>query len=306
MFLLWGARLIGKSYIRGLFRYNRKNVVQMQIGGRYKSHKWAYWGKNQHRITYYRNKDESHISKEVFIEEMTTYDIISNFEDKGIQSREGVVDDYIGYGKNNKRPRRKIDVWEETGRELYPIYEDDGSVWEDHFFNDLCTCDLLIPQPHPQLFAHEPFLYFFRTSDNVLPYKSDILDMTIAQVNMFDPVETNKYWNVNVSNVEEAYNTNKELVFTHLDDFVRENRNVQQMMIDNKIPFRYFDLATDDHTFFDENLSNVDWGEWYANNNITHDKNSERYKIATNIAKDYIHTRGLTEVRLSGRVNDRI
>ena len=35
-------------------------------------------------------------------------------------------------------------------------------------------------------------------------------------------------------------------------------------------------------------------------------KNSERYKIATLIAKDYIHTRGLTEVRLSGRVNDRI
>ena len=51
-FVIWGARHYGKSYFNGLFRYNRKTITQMQIGGKYVSLKWEYHGIDQHRIRY--------------------------------------------------------------------------------------------------------------------------------------------------------------------------------------------------------------------------------------------------------------
>jgi len=39
---------------------------------------------------------------------------------------------------------------------------------------------------------------------------------------------------------------------------------------------------------------------------FTFDKESDRYKLAVKMAKDYIQTRNLTDTRLSGRINDKI
>ena len=39
---------------------------------------------------------------------------------------------------------------------------------------------------------------------------------------------------------------------------------------------------------------------------IGYDKNDDRYKLATTMAKEYLQTRNLTDMRLSGRLQDSI
>ena len=300
-FVIWGARHYGKSYFNGLFRYNRKTLTQMQIGGEYQSHKWEYHGIDQHRIIYNRYDDSDIITPIIEVDSLSSDELLQHRTDKGIKTEEYVQEDYLGYGKNDipKFVKFKMGVRKENNKKLYPIYADHGSKWHDHFFNDLCTCDVFIPQPHPQIF-YEPFIDHFNTCHNIVPYKDNILDITIARINLFVSAATNKTFNVNVKNVEDAWYTDKELVFKHLDDFTRNNRNVEQTLIDNGIEYDYLDLDNHDYKMLCENQIPKTHGT------IVYDKNDDRYKLATTMAKEYLQTRNLTDMRLSGRLQDSI
>ena len=300
-FVIWGARHYGKGYFNGLFRYNRKTLTQMQIGGEYQSHKWEYHGIDQHRIIYNRYDDSDIITPIIEVDSLSSDELLQHRTDKGIKTEEYVQEDYLGYGKNDipKFVKFKMGVRKENNKKLYPIYADHGSKWHDHFFNDLCTCDVFIPQPHPQIF-YEPFIDHFNTCHNIVPYKDNILDITIARVNLFVSSTTNKTFNVNVKNVEDAWYTDKELVFKHLDDFTRNNRNVEQTLIDNGIEYDYLDLDNHDHKMLCENQIPK------THSTIVYDKNDDRYKLATTMAKEYLQTRNLTDMRLSGRLQDSI
>ena len=302
MIVLWGCRHYGKSYFTGLFRYNRKDVSLMQIGGKYTTHQWKYNNGEQHRIKYFRYEDDSYISTDIKTDILSSEDLLNYDTDKGIRTREFVEEDYIGYGVNNPPVSEsgfKMDTWRKTNRKLYPIYADHGSVWNYHFFNDITNCDLLVPQPHDTIW-YESFIKFFRKCRNIITYKEDILDITIARVNIFESKATNKSHGVNVKNVEDAYYTDKNLVWSHLDDFVRNNRNVEQKLKDHNIPYEYINLDTHDYkTLCDNKLPR-------RHGVIRYNKDSERYKFAERISKEYIHTRGLTDTRLSGRLTDSI
>jgi len=299
-FVIWGARHYGKSYFNGLFRYNRKTVTQMQIGGKYVSHKWEYHDLDQHHIKYKRYDDSDTITPVIKIDSLSSEQLLQHYTDTGIKTQEFVYEDYLGYGKNNPpKTKFKVGTWKENKRKLYPIYEDHGSIWHDHFFNDLCTCDVFIPQPHPQIF-YKPFIDHFNTCHNIVPYKTDMLDITIARINLFVSDATNKTFNVNVKNVENAWYTDKELVFKHLDDFTRNNRNVEQTLRDNGVEYDYLDLDNHDCKMLCENELPRDHGT------IIYDKNSYRYKLATTMAKEYLQKRNLTDMRLSGRLQDNI
>ena len=275
----------------------------MRIGGKYLSQKYEYYDKDQHFITYCRYVEDSHISKRNTIHTLSSDELMSINTDIGLKTMEFVEEDWLGYGANDpplsnvllktNRISSKID------RDLYPIYQDHGSKWHDHFFNDLCTCDVFIPQPHPQIF-YEPFIDQFKTCHNIVPYKSNILDITIARVNLFVSSTTNKTFNVNVKNVEDAWYTDKELVFKHLDDFTMNNRNVEQTLIDNGIEFDYLDLDNHDYKMLCEN--NTPSGD----TRYPYNKDTDRYNLAVTMAKEYIHTRNLTDMRLSGRLQDNI
>ena len=299
-FVIWGARHYGKGYFNGLFRYNRKTLTQMQIGGKYVSHKWEYHGLDQHHIKYIRYDDSDTITPVINVDSLSSEQLLQHYTDTGIKTQEFVYEDYLGYGKNNPPDTKfKVGTWKESNKKLYPIYADHGSKWHDHFFNDLCTCDVFIPQPHPQIF-YEPFIDHFNTCHNIVPYKDNILDITIARINLFVSTATNKTFNVNVKNVEDAWYTDKELVFKHLDDFTRNNRNVEQTLIDNGIEYDYLDLDNHDHKMLCENQIPKTHGT------IVYDKNDDRYKLATTMAKEYLQTRNLTDMRLSGRLQDSI
>ena len=313
MDVLWGYKHYGKSYITGLYRYNRKNVTIMQIGGMYLSCKWMYDELDQQRIKYYRYKDEDIITTDIKTDRLSSDDLLHHDTDKGIRNMGFVEEDYLGYGKNSREgwlKRKKLrpdcsmkpNLSKLESRELYPIYSDHGSIWEDHFFNDLCDCDLFVPRPHPQLMSYKPFIEHFKKCRNIFSYKSDIVDICIARINLFESEETNKHMNTNINDVEDAYHTDKELVFSHLDFFVTNNRNVEQQLIDLDIPYEYLDLDTHDYKVLCDNPVSRKHGEQLEYT----PRDSERYKFARYMVEDYIKTRGLTDLRLSGRIHDKI
>ena len=305
-FVIWGARHYGKAYFNSIFRYNRKTVTQMQIGGKYVSHKWEYHDLDQHHIKYIRYDDSDTITPVIKVDSLSSEELLQHRVDKGIKTQEGVEEDYLGYGKNNPtKTKFKMGTWKENNRKLYPIYEDHGSVWHDHFFNDLCTCDVFIPQPHPQIF-YKPFIEHFNSCHNLVPYKIEMLDITIARINLFVSAATNKTFNVNVKNVEDAWYTNKELVFKHLDDFTRNNRNVEQILIDNGIKYDYIDLDNHDYKILCDNELPRTQSTMPSLSSATYDKNTYRYKLASTMAKEYLQKRNLTDMRLSGRLQDNI
>tara|TARA_Y100001935_G_scaffold33430_1_gene26767 strand:+ start:338 stop:1246 length:909 start_codon:yes stop_codon:yes gene_type:complete len=302
MFVLWGFKHFGKSFFLASFRYNRKTVVQMQIGGEYSTHKWEYHGVEQHYKTFYRENDDNIIKCRTKIHELTSDELLLYNLDKGIISPDGVNDDYLGYGKFQfNKPKVDTSVDKKTGKKLYPIYSDHGSKWSDHFFDDLCTCDLFVPRPHNSMW-YEPFIEHFRKCNNIVTYKEDVLDMCISRLNLFETKETNKYMNTNVKDIEDAYNTNKSLVFTHLDFFIKKNRDVEVKLRENNIPYEYLELDS----FDAKRMVDTELPRRYNDVLLPIPKDTYRFRLITRMAKEYIKSRGLTDLRLSGRVNDKI
>ena len=84
---------------------------------------------------------------------------------------------------------------------------------------------------------YEPFINHFKKSTNLFPYKSDVLDVCIQRVNMFDTKVTNKNMNTNIKDVEDAYNTDKKLVFSHLDFYIKNSRDVESKLREHQIPY---------------------------------------------------------------------
>ena len=302
MFVLWGFKHFGKSFFLASFRYNRKTVVQMQIGGEYSTHKWEYHGVEQHYKTFYRENDDNIIKCRTKIHELTSDELLLYNLDKGIISPDGVNDDYLGYGKFQfNKPKVDTSVDKKTGKKLYPIYSDHGSKWSDHFFDDLCTCDLFVPRPHNSMW-YEPFIEHFRKCNNIVTYKEDVLDMCISRLNLYETKETNKYMNTNVKDIEDAYNTNKSLVFTHLDFFIKKNRDVEVKLRENNIPYEYLELDS----FDAKRMVDTELPRRYNDVLLPIPKDTYRFRLITRMAKEYIKSRGLTDLRLSGRVNDKI
>jgi len=126
-FVIWGARHYGKAYFNGLFRYNRKTVTQMQIGGKYVSHKWEYHDLDQHHIKYKRYDDSDTITPVIKVDSLSSEQLLHHYTDTGIKIEYFVYEDYLGYGKNNPpKTKFKVGTWKENNRKLYPIYEDHG------------------------------------------------------------------------------------------------------------------------------------------------------------------------------------
>ena len=72
----------------------------------------------------------------------------------------------------------------------------------------------------------------------------------------------------------------------------------------NNIPYEYFDLDTEDYDkWIDNLLPRIDGYGWGA---YPFDKTTERYSIARQISEDYIISRGLTDIRLDGKLSDRV
>ena len=294
----WGYRHYGRHDARDHFRYNRKSVSQMGLGCSI-AKKWEYDGETQIYNSYYKANDE--IKSQTITFDATSEELLEIYQNLGIRwdKRTDLDYDYLGYNKWLKFTKEERKDWytnlrnlkktEKVPKDIQDIYPHSGETWHDHFFQDLINVDLFIPTYYDSIFEYEPFLRYFRTCENVVAYKTDLVDVQISRLNLIQKdLETLK----------------KEDIFYILDHYIVCNRLVEQKLREHQIPYTYFDLDTDD---FDKWVPNLlpreDGYGWGAS---PFDRTTERYAIAKQISEEYIRSRGLTNIRLDGKLTDRV
>ena len=304
----WGGRAYGKVNQQCLFRYNRKTVVQHQIGvgisGKFKAFKWEYVGDKQIRTRYYKEIDKDDITRYVKSEEVTDQWLLETQTDKGLENNTCVEYDWLGKGMFNLPPKKLAEkVYKPV--DLHPLYNDYGRAWDQHFFNDLITCDLYNPQPWILDNPYEPFVESFKNCKNVVGFKSNMVDWLIGLLGFFVPPESSKNWGIEVTDPHDAYTKNPEICFSEFDHHIGQNRDVEQRLQDLGIEYEYLDLDTNDYAKFfglERNLPRTG----YNRTHIFKEVAPERYEIAEHIVNHYIKDRNLTGWKLEGRIHDKI
>jgi len=294
----WGYRHYGRHDARDHFRYNRKSVCQMGLGCSV-SKKWEYDGETQIYNTYYKSNEE--IKSETITFDVTSDEILEIYQNLGVKwgQKSDLDYDYLGYNKWLKWTKEQKKDWytnlrnfkkiNQMSGELQDIYSHSGNTWHDHFFNDLINVDLFIPTYWDSIFEHQPFIDYFRTCNNVVAYKSDLIDVNISRLQLMQ---------------KDLEQVKRSDIYYYLDHYIICNRMVEKKLREHKIPYSYFDLDNED---FDRWITNLlpridgyGWGSY------PFDKTTERYAIARQISEDYIKSRGLTDIRFTGRLFDRI
>jgi len=295
--IYWGYRHYGRYDARCNFRYNRKDVVMMGLGSPM-TFKWKYEGLKQYFIVYYKHNSEIKRKHEEC--DITSENMRKMYQHLGLDFGQSadLFYDYLGYGKLVRPTKEQHDKRKEHNKKLMSnykkvgqmvdkpeeIYSEHPSKWEKHFFEDLTTCDLFIPTFSSGLF-YQPFVDYFRTCVNIFPYKSDIIDMVINRLQLYQ---------------KDLEVESKEKIYHHLDFFITASRKVEETLRYHKIKYQYHDL---DKESFDkwvvEPLPN-DCSKYIF------DKNTHRYSVARKIAEDYVTVRGLTDFRLPSTIRNRV
>ena len=309
--IYWGGRIYGKVNMQCMFRYNRKTVSQ-HAHHKYKLFKWDYIGNKQVRSTYYQSNKTDWVTKHVKIDVIDDKFLLETNMDKGVKFMATLESDWLGKGKYDIAPEKMKKLRRDDGseilyepKELYPIYQDDIDVWYDHFVNDIITCDLYCPIHWLLEQKDHRLLHIIKGCRNVVGYKSDIHDWLIGLIGLFVPCESSRNWGVEVSDPHDAYKKNPEILFSDFDYHIKNNRDVEQKLIDHGIEYEYLDLDTDDYAKFfglEKNLPRTAHSRTHEYKIIA----PERYDIASSIVKEYIQDRKLHGWRLGGRLHDKI
>ena len=128
---------------------------------------------------------------------------------------------------------------------------------------------------------------------------------------MFDPPKQSKKYTqrtgrpVSFKTIVDAYKRDKEIVWNHLDEFTRQQRDIEQALIDYNIPYDYLNLDHDDYSRFKCDIV-LDKKFSHGNFDTTNEETKNNYKLLENMANEYVTVRGLTDPRLSGRIKDGI
>lgn len=146
----------------------------------------------------------------------------------------------------------------------------------------------------------------FKNITNIIPYKSNLIDYFTTTLNVLyfsDPKEdTGSYYSERSSGLENAWNNNREKVFAALDNEVGVARCVEIILKNKGISYEYFCLDEDDY----RTTFNLDKTITENFTNLNFNKEEPRYKFLEMVCKEYISTRGITDLRLEGKSNDGI
>jgi len=307
--IYWGGRLYGKVNMQCLFRYNRKSVSQ-HAHHKYKLFKWEYVGSKQIRSVYYQSNDW--ITKHVKVDVVDDKFLLETQTDKGLKNNTHVEFDWLGKGAMSIPETKMKTLRREDGSEilyepkdLHPIYEDDIDVWYDHFVNDIITCDLYNPIDWLLEQKDHRLLQILKGCRNVVGYKENMHDWLIGLIGLFVPWESSRNWGVDVSDPYDAYKKNPEILYSDFDYHIKNNRNVEQKLIDYGIEYEYLNLDTDDYAKFfglEKNLPRTSYNRTQFYKEVA----PERYDFASNVVKEYIQDRNLHGWRIDGRLYDKI
>ena len=291
MFLYWGGVNSGTNHINRLLGFNEKPHVWMT--GRYCFDTYTYKDKIEYTTSYFKTKSNQVVtkvlsrpvkvpSKEIcfvygekynFIDDRTNENNGNNEVESTTHSLEG----FYPYFSENK--------W----HDMLPIIFDTEVVIRPTFLLD---DDISIP--------------YIKKSINLIPYKTDIIDTLIHKLNIFDIRKQSRRYMQRTGRpksfrtIEDAYRADKNIVWNHLDKIIGHQRDIEQKLIDKNIPYQHFCLDGQSYSIFDLDVS--------VSNDLTSGnfEHNAQYHILEGYAKEYVTVRGLTDMKLSGRIYDKI
>tara|TARA_Y100001963_G_C6776991_1_gene447842 strand:+ start:474 stop:1496 length:1023 start_codon:yes stop_codon:yes gene_type:complete len=324
MFVYWGAVNYGKKYIRDIFRTNRKSIVYTSIGPYY-LRKWEYNDTEEIRTLWFRNINEKHITKTVdkeLLEDNEYNDIIDRHIKGYVYSDiNNFINDILPHTANPDKSIPKGEdanikgFWEWNNNHVYPIFDDHPSRY-DHLLDE-CNCDLsiapsfLLGVPNKVQWKKTQPIYdkcisILKKSNNVIPYKENLVDSISAKLAMFDPKamhekiyqETGK--RIRIRHVVDAHKRCKEIVWYHIDTFFKQQRNMEKALIDLNIPYEYFNMDTDNYLdFFNlkEDIKLKKYTHPTVSTEVEKENVASRWKLLNGIAEDYIKEKNFYDER---------
>lgn len=318
-FVYWGAVNSGADHINRMFEFNQKQHTFF-TNAAYKFDKYIYPKPMEQEIyNYFKLKNENKLVKvlykkgrvkDPFSDHVYDYMEVYNFVDHRTTKY------YNNKVITDSSDRRGLENQDVSMYEPYLNYPPDK--W-DFAVDDMFDGELLVRPHHLLGFAnyqriHKPtdrIISLLKQTTNIIPYKENILDSMISKLNMFNPPKQSKKYTqrtgrpVSFKTIVDAYKRDKEIVWNHLDEFIRQQRNIEQALIDYNIPYDYINLDYDNYSRF---KCNIVLDKKFSHPNF--DKNNKETKnkldILEKMASEYVTVRGLTDTRLSGRIQDGI
>tara|TARA_B100001175_G_C19505796_1_gene640786 strand:- start:2474 stop:3271 length:798 start_codon:yes stop_codon:yes gene_type:complete len=263
-FIYWGAVDTGKHHLQEYAKANKKSFVTWR---KTSAKKYSFTSDKQIREYYYT--DETNRTEED----------LSEYEEKFTLRKQP---NYINYTPKNKNIKKSIkrDIFTDIKKclpidLLFPLYGNNKEIIKNwgHFTDEN--------------------IQWFRTCNNIVPYKKDILDSAICKLDKFNEFVSTPYKH----DVVKAYKENKNFIWIFLDNMIYNSTNyIEGLLKQYNIPYTYFSLDDDDYN------SKFGWDVEIKNKELTHPKidwhDEEKYTLIKDIAEEYIkyNTKGDTRL----------
>ncbi len=319
-FVYWGAVNSGSDHLNRLFEFNERQHLY-HTNCIYKFDKYIYpEPEKQEWYHLYKPRNENKLVRVLYKSSRVknphtehTYNYMEkyNFVDHrtlDFYKNKNIIDSSDRRGLNDE-----IDI-----SKYEPFLSHAPNTWE-FALDEMFDGELLV-RPHHLLgivnykrkyITTAKIISLLKNTINIVPYKVDIIDSMISKLNIFDPPKQSKKYTkqtgrpVFFKTIIDAYNRDKEIVWNHLDDFTRQQRDIEQALQDYNIPYDYFNLDTDDYSRFNCKIM-TDRKYSHPNFDTNNPVVEHKRKMLEDMASEYVTVRGLTDTRLSGRIIDKI
>ncbi len=291
MFLYWGGVNSGTNHINRLLGFNKKPHVWMS--GRYCFDTYTYMGETEIMTTYFKTNTNKVVTK------------IKRRPVK-VPSREicFVYGEKYNFIDDRTHEKNRNFYYESTIHNLddfYPYFSE--NKWHD-MLPIIFDTEVVIRPTY--LLDDDISNSYIKECTNLVPYKTDLIDTLIHKLNIFDIKKQSRRYVERTGRpkyfqtIQDAYNTDKNIVWGHLDNIIGEQRDIEQKLIDKNIPYQHFCLDGQSYSIFDLDVS--------VSNDLTSGnfEHNTQYHILEGYAKEYVTVRGLTDMKLSGRIYDKI
>ena len=320
-FVYWGAVNSGSDHINRMFEFNERQHV-LYTNAAYEFNKFIYpESKVQELYHYYKARNQNKLVRILYKTKRVkdphtehTYNYMEKYNFVDYRTTDFYKNQFI----TDSTVKRGLDKNTTNIDDYEPFLNYAPNTWE-FALDDMFDGELLIRPNHllgivnyqRKYITTPKIISLLKNTTNIVPYKVDIIDSMISKLNMFDPPKQSKKYTkqtgrpVCFRSIIDAYNRDKEIVWSHLDEFTREQRDIEQALQDYDIPYDHFNLDTDDYSRFNCKIV-TDRKYSHPNFDLNDKIVRNKHDILDGIAKEYVTDRGLTDVRLSGRITDRI
>jgi hypothetical protein len=320
-FVYWGAVNSGSDHLNRMFEFNERQHVFF-TNSTYKFDRYIYpEPKKQEWYHYYKPRNENKLVRVLYRTSRVKNPMKErayNYMEKYNFVDHRTTDFYKNKTITDSSDRRGLDKQITNIDDYEPFLNHAPNTWE-FALDDMFDGEILI-RPHHLLgivnyqrtyITTTKIISLLKNTTNIVPYKVNIIDSMISKLNMFDPPKQSKKYTkqtgrpVFFKTIIDAYKRDKEIVWNHLDDFTKQQRDIEQALQDYNIPYDYMNLDEDDYSRFGcKIVLDKKWS--HPNFDPDNPVVEHKRKMLEDIAKEYVTVRGLTDTRLSGRITDKI